>query len=467
MRLLTRLLRPRPTPLRFVATREDGLCMRLITILDAALLARTHDGDYAFLWDEADTPAIDQQTTSSARAVFDPAFLARHCLTEDTALAAAPVLHSHAITPDDLAAQIARARPGGLLRIERPVGLEGSTRALSDRLGPTAFADLFDALGLSPPVRAAVAAARALPLPPGAVAIHIRGGDVVHGTHSHMATYLHKAPSLPEIAALARRLTAESRPVWLIGQEPDVQQALAATIPGVQTVGPTGLDDVGQVIFDAVLISRMAAVWGGNSGVTALSRRIGGIAFTDMARMDPLVTPADLLADPMAAWAQVSANARAHACIKPVIACPPADWTADHRQLAAMAVRHRPGTKFLPLVALCVEAATAPPAGAEAMARDWLTTPLSATIDPDLGFAFLQDYPDVFPFAQTTVLRGTDPDTSPALALILALADRIATPTPQTNAALDQALTRAGAALAPTPLDPALRDVIIRLIRPA
>lgn len=467
MRLLTRLLRPRLAPLRFVATRDDGLCMRLITILDAALLARSHGGDYAFLWDETETPAIDRQTTSSARAVFDPAFLARHRLTEDATLAAAPVLQSHAATAEALADQIARARPGGLLRIERPVGLEGSTRALSDALGPTAFADLFDALGLSPFARAAVAAARALPLHPGAVAIHIRGGDVVHGTHSHMATYLHKAPSLPEIAALATRLTGQGHAVWLIGQEPDLQEALAATIPGVHTLGPSAFDDVGQVLFDAVLMSRMSAVWGGNSGVTALSRRIGGIAFTDMARIDPLVTAAALCADPMAdaAFAAVSANAKAHACIKAVIACPPADWTADHRQLAAMAIRYRPGTSFLPLVATCVEAVTATPASAESRARDWLTSPLAPAIDPALGFAFLQDYPDVFPLAQTAVLRGIDPDTHPALALILALSDRIATPTAQTAAALGQALARAEQALSPAPLDPALRAAIAPLTR--
>jgi hypothetical protein len=469
MRRLARLFRPRPPAapprLRFVATRDDGLCMRLITILDAALLAHALDGDYAFLWDEADTPAIDQQTTSSASAVFDPAFLARHRIAEN-AIATAPVLDSHAASAQHLRAQIDAARPGGTLRIERPLGLESSTRALSDALGPRAFADLFDALGLSAPVRAAIVAARALPLPDNAVAIHIRGGDVVHGTHSHMATYLHKAPSLPEIAALATRLTTEGRPVWLVGQEPDLQEALAATIPGVRTLGPARFDDVAQVIFDATFMARMSAVWGGNSGVTALSRRIGGIAFTDMARMDPLVSADDIRADPMAApaYATVSANAKAHASIKPVIACPPADWTATHADLVAMAMRYRPGTRFLPLIDICVSATTATPALAETRARDWLSAPLAPDIDPDLGLAFLQDWPDHFPLAQVAALGQPDPATLPALALVTALAARIGSPGPDTTNALATALAGVDSI---TRIDPTLRAAIARLILPA
>ena len=39
-------------------------------------------------------------------------------------------------------------------------------------------------------------------MPARAVVIHLRGGDILHGTHAHHATYLHKAPSVLEIDAL-------------------------------------------------------------------------------------------------------------------------------------------------------------------------------------------------------------------------------------------------------------------------
>ena len=101
-----------PGQLRVISTRDDGLCMRINTILDAALVARAYGGTYGFHWDEAETPAIDQQTTSSALAVFEAGFLAGHRLS-DGLIVDAPDLYAPPRTAEDLAARLAAGRSAG------------------------------------------------------------------------------------------------------------------------------------------------------------------------------------------------------------------------------------------------------------------------------------------------------------------------------------------------------------------
>ena len=466
---------PAPVPgrLRFVSTREDGLCMRLNTILDAALLARACDADFAFFWDEAETPAIDLQATSSAEAVFTPAFLARHRLPQTAHRPDAPNIDPIPKDAADLAERLAAGRRAGVIHLDRPTGLAPLRHAPGHLPPHETYAALFDALGLAAPVRAAVSLARAVPVAPGSAAIHIRGGDILHGTQSHMATYLHKAPSLPEIAALLARLTARGSPVWLIGQEPDMQAALARVFPGLRVFGVTDphpvLDDAAQVIFDAVLMARMDSIHGGNSGVTGLSRRLGRPHFTDIATLSDLVTTADLLADPMAeaAYAGVSGNARAHPYVKAVTAVPPAAWGPDHLALLRLAQRHRPGSRFLGLMEICLTAATGDPALAEAQARDWLARPFGPAEAPAFDLAFLRGGAHYFPLAQTAPLSDHAGAGTPALALIAALSAAIAAPGATTRAALVAALSRAEAALAPRRLDPVMRAAIAAAPDPA
>jgi len=458
---------PAPGRLRFVSTREDGLCMRLNTILDAALLAHACDADFAFFWDEAETPVIDLQATASAEAVFTPAFLARHHLPESARRPDAPNIDPIPADAAAFAARIAAGRRAGLIHLDRPTGLAPLRHGPSPLPPHETYAALFDAFGLAAPVRAALGLARAVPVAPGSAAIHIRGGDILHGTHSHMATYLHKAPSLPEIAALIARLAAGGRQVWLVGQEPDMQAALARVFPGLRAFGVTdphpALDDAAQVLFDAVLMARMESIHGGNSGVTGLSRRLGMPRFTDIAAMPDLVTTAELLSDPMAdpAYAGVSANARAHPYVKAVTAVPPGDWGPDHLALLRLAQGYRPGSRFLELLEICLFAATGDPAAAEARARDWLTRPFGPPAVPEFDLAFLLGGAHYFPLVQTAPLCDCADSDAPALALIAALSAAIAAPGASTRAALHAALARAGATLAPRPVDPVMRATIV------
>ena len=162
-----------------------------------------------------------------------------------------------------------------------------------------------------------------------------------------------------------------------------------------------------QVIFDAVLMSRMQAIWGGNSGVTMLSRRLGGIPFHDLARMPPLSDPATWRGDPLAApvFAEVSSAMKAHAYVK-VITCGrscdldrPAPGP-DHPGPPLAAGQQVPGH----LVQVCVLTRLGQLEAAETEARRLLATPLSPALPPEMGYAFLTEGQHYFPLRLTAPL---------------------------------------------------------------
>ena len=436
--------------------------MRLNTILDAMLLAKATAGTFGFTWDEQETHALDQQTTSALAAVFTPAFIASHRVTT---LGPGPVLVP-VPSAQALADQVKAAAPSGLIHLDQPRDLGRFAPFLADRLAQSAYPDAFAALGFTPDIRQAIALAQGPPVGPTSVAIHLRGGDILHGTHAHHATYLHKAPSVLEIDSLITKLTAERQTIWLIGQEADLIVCMARRHPGVILSPQTALSDVAQVIFDAVLMSRMQAIWGGSSGVTLLSRRLGGRPFHDLARLPPLTDPGTWRGDPLAApaFADVSAAMKAHAYVKVITACDPASWTDLHLDLIRLARRWRPDSKFLGLVQVCVLAQRGQTDTAETQARALLAAPLSPSILPEMGYAFLAGAIHFFPLRLTAPLAGVNPKGHPALQVLAALR-RALTTGPSGRDATETALTSALSALGPAAVDPEFRARIDRFWR--
>jgi hypothetical protein len=450
----------------FVSTRADGLCMRLATLLDVMLLARWFDGRFGFFWDVASVPAADQQTFEVPERVFSRDFLDRHRLPETAHDPAAPDLSTRAPTPEAFSQILDRARLGGPLYFHQPRQLPAYMPFLADRFRPADYAETFAAIGFTAAGRHAIDLARRWPLAPGAVAIHLRGGDILHGTHAHMATYLHKAPSILEVEALLVALQAEGRPTWLVGQEPDVQACLSRLHPGVHAVGVTcpgpELDPVARVLFDATLMSRMARIHGGPSGVTLLSRRLGGgLPFVDLARKPPGPGIETLLADPLSdpRYAGVSPAAKAHAYVKPVAVADPAGWSARELDLIGLARRHRPDSKFLALLEVAVLSRLGRADAAESRCRALLTSPLAADLDPELAFAFLLGADHYFPVQSTAPLTAA---TTPCCALFGRLNELVVQPGEAARTAARQALQAAEAALAPDPIDPVFRRMIER-----
>lgn len=452
----------------FVSTRADGLCMRLSTILDAMLLARWFDGSFSFFWDATATPASDQQTTDAPDRLFTRAFLDRHCLPAAVHDPAALDLSTRAPTLEALRQRLDQAREAGTIYVDQPRNFLNFMPYLADRFRPDDYANAFAALGFTPAVRRAIDLAQQVPLDPGSVAIHLRGGDILHGTHAHVATYLHKAPSIPEVEALFVALEAEGRPTWLVGQEPDVQACLTRLYPGVCAVDVThpapDLDDVSRVMFDVTLMSRMDRIYGGNSGVTLLSRRLGGgLPFADLAKSPPTLAIETLLGDPLAhaRYAGISAASKAHGYVKPVAATDPADWTVRDLCLVRLARQHRPDSKFLALVEVAVLARLGQAEAAESQCRTLLTQPLAQGLDPEMAFAFLLGSHHYFPVQITAPLIGA---TTPSCALFGSLNHWVTQLDEPGRMEASQALQTAEIALAPGGIDPTFRKMILRCI---
>ena len=439
--------------------------MRLNTILDTMLLAKVTSGTFGFLWSEDQSHALDQQTTSALTQVFTQGFIAQHRITNPGDLATAPVL-TPVRSEAALAKVIEAAGPARLVGLDQPRDLSRFAPYLADRLDNDAYPVAFAALGFAPDIRRAIALAQGVQLGPNPVAIHLRGGDILHGTHAHHATYLHKAPSVLEIEALITGLTGAGRTVWLVGQEPDVITCMARLHPGVTTPATRpALGDVAQVIFDTVLMSRMQEIHGGNSGVTLLSRRLGGRAFFDLAKLPPVTPSVSWREDPLAApaYAEVSVNMKAHSYVKVITASDPAAWTDLHLDLIGLARRWRPDSKFLGLAQVCVLAQLGQMRAAEAEARNLLASPLPAPILPEMGYAFLLEQGHFFPIRLTAPLAACDPGRHPALQVFAALRQILADPSARGTGIV--AIGAALSALGSDAVDPKFRAMIDRCLQ--
>ncbi len=452
--------------IRFLCTRDDGLCMRLNTLLDTAVLAGVFSGDYVFCWDESPTPAIDQQTTGNALQVFSPAFLARHRI-DDTRVPAGTLslrafrnlVGTDGTGLDSLSADIT-------VLVDRPLNIP----ALFPFLGPSWQPDyrrLFDSFGFSDPVRHAIAAAGDVQMAGNATAIHLRGGDVIHGTHSHMATYLDKALSLPEIMVLTSRLKRKGAEIWLVGQETDVQTWLVHNVGGLRALGLTdprpNLHGAGLVMFDAVLMSRMQRIIGGYSGVTQLSQRLGRADVSNVSRKT-IVAARDLCDDPLAAagFAAVSDNHKAHAYVKAALAVDPDAWDETHLAVARLARGYRPDSRFLGLMEIAILFRLGRLAEAEAACLDWFATTLAANLDPALPYAFLTGGSHFFPTGPLRPLTGFRDASYPGLSLLAAISRLYAldgaAPSAETAQDLRESLAR-------ITVDPALVAIVLDQMR--
>lgn len=273
----------------FLATRSDGLCQRLLAIMNAKVLAHHFDGEFGFLWEDKAYLKSDRHTVSDKARIFSDPFLVRHLLQKQLGMRR---LRVYADKRHDQAAfdlLMNDAREVGYFLVHQASELTASFPFLADRVSPQDYQNAFDALDFSAPIQAAVDLARHCPLPSDAIAIHVRGGDIVHGKHSYNGVYCDKALSALEIEGLVKHLPKD-RSIFLIGQEQDVIDMLSVShdnvYDGAKLVQRPHLGDEADVIFDVVLMSRMKDIYAANSAVSQLAARIGNSVFHDIANFD-------------------------------------------------------------------------------------------------------------------------------------------------------------------------------------
>ena len=418
--------RPRPD-FRFVATRLDGLCQRLTTLLNAIMLAELTERDFGFVWYDADLPEIDRQANANLGLVFRPDFVDRHLVDYRSLKPGMPHYLNRPYSEAEFDWLMAAAEDHGVFQVDRPGKLERIFPHLADRIDPKANARAFDGLGFTDSARAAIEAGRAVDIPRGAVGLHLRGGDIVHGTHSNHGGYLHKAVSIFEAEAIAERTRDNGKPLVIVGQELDFIDAMTARHDHVSGVhhhaAGQGFDPVQGVLFDVVVLSRMARIWAPNSAVSRLAMKIGNVRLSDIDKARLLPPPAILRDGPLdhPAYAAVSAEFKAYSAIKTVWMQPVKNWGAMHLAAVHRADSLRPGVQFIQLLLAAIEARMGRMDVAEERARDVLTLPpVFEEADVTSGYLLSTDPPA--PTDLIATLAPADAERHPHAHLLYAMA---------------------------------------------
>ena len=347
---------------RFVATRVDGLCQRLTTLLNAVILADLTGRDFGFVWFAADLPEIDRQANSDLGLLFERDFIERHLVDLNTLRPGMPHYYNRAYTEAEFAWLMREAEDHGVFQVDRPGRIEQIFPQFADRIDGGTNARAFEKLGFTETARDAIDEARAFPLPEGAIGLHLRGGDIVHGTHSNHGGYIHKAVSIFEVEAIAEKTRDAGKPLVIVGQEHDLIDMIVGRYDHVSGVhhysAGRGFDPVQGVLFDAVILSRMSRIWAPLSAVSRLSMKLGDVPLTDVGKLGVMPGPEILRDRPLddPAYAGISPEYRAYSAIKTVWMQPVDKWGADHLSALQYANRVRPGLQFIHLLIGAVRA---------------------------------------------------------------------------------------------------------------
>jgi len=289
---LLRWHRPRHEPKTVLARRSDGLGERLNAVLNAIRLSDLLDVEFRFTW-PLDHAADEGHAIAPADQFFSTAFLADHWVDHDTTaegfvLPAGPVADL-----DSLRTQL-RSAPRGLLAPNRSLAALIDGEAVPAVL--RGYSSEFARIGFHPDIEAAIATARAVPLPAGSTGIHLRAGDMLDGQFRLENRFSTKVISAPVARTLVERFRADGSTVLVFGQDGDLITELCRSTGAIEaaTLRPeAGLSRFSEAMFDMVLLSRCARIIGGSSGFAVHAAYLGD---TKVDAYSKLVRPMEAVA---------------------------------------------------------------------------------------------------------------------------------------------------------------------------
>ena len=200
----------------FFVGRLDGLGARLSSMLDAIWLADRFGGRFRFHW--FNTAQSPQEPVIRPRTeVFSAAFLQAHHVDiaqfrswTPRPLSGLPMPLEDALRPDS--GIDCFSITWAPLRLQGP-GLSALAAEGRDRRAA------FDAIGFSPALERARRLAATVALPPGAAALHLRAGDVVHGPYRAGGGHHGRVISYPIALHILRQRAEAGVPMILFGQD--------------------------------------------------------------------------------------------------------------------------------------------------------------------------------------------------------------------------------------------------------
>lgn len=275
----------------FLAARVDGFCARLNAMLNAMVLAELFDGDFRFHWRELGEAASADHCIDSPQETFARSFLAEHYLDifdpKDFPLLAGPA-KSLAEMQDLMSS------PGkGFHVLQGALSLYVDTKAIPN------LKDLYTrALGRLEfilPLQAAMAAARAVPLPENAVAIHLRAGDVLYGYHRFTSANSQRILCYPVAKRLIHDLVQDGKYPLIFGQDLATCRLLAAPYGlklACDFIAAPSANKLAMALSELVLMSRCTLIYAAVSAYPMIAGLMGDIAIKNPQR---LMKPQDII----------------------------------------------------------------------------------------------------------------------------------------------------------------------------
>lgn len=273
-----------------LARRNDGLGERLNALLNAMRMADLLGVDFRFSWPEmfGDKP---QHAIVPAEQFFAADFLAAHLIDDADAWDGYAAPAGHAKDLEALRLELTSAERG-LVAPNRWLGKYVDKTVPGIRGG---FSGEFARIGFHPQIETAIDAARAVPLGDKPVGLHLRAGDVFHGTRRSWNRLTSKVMPAPVARELIARFRADGSEVVVSGQDQEVIDELCATHGAIDAASLRRQEDwskAADAMFDIVVMSRCERIIGGNSGFVRQAAIIGDKSVEDFRT---LVPPAEIV----------------------------------------------------------------------------------------------------------------------------------------------------------------------------
>lgn len=315
----------RPRRKVFFAGRKDGLGARLSAMLDAIWLAQRHEGRFLFHWPEQGQSPWDTAIKPGA-SMFTPGFLSAHHVGPGVvdrlnlkalkALGALGMTFDDALRPGSGIGGFVLAWPPIERQLRVPIaGTEGADRRAA-----------FDSIGFSAELERARDLAGEAAIPAGAVALHLRAGDVLEGFYRAGDSHHGRVIPYPVALDILRRKAAEGVPVVVFGQDSALcahARSAHGAILATDLAAGLCFDDTARAVFEITLMARCATILAAHSAFAIAAAKIAGLQVVDPLRglppdrlarlvMEALRAPPDgyapsPLQQAMAAWHGVMA----------------------------------------------------------------------------------------------------------------------------------------------------------------